>query len=77
MPVLHKTWTDFFQEKNEEHGPFKTLSKKLLDPFKAATRRHLDSVDRLQTSIISGRFNFFLITGSGTQHDPPFPVARK
>jgi hypothetical protein len=65
MPVLRKTWTDFFAEKNEESGLFRTLSKKSIDPFNAATRRHLDSAECLLTSLVSRRYNFFLIARSG------------
>jgi hypothetical protein len=62
MPLLHKTWTEFFQAKALEKGPYKTLAEGSFDPLNAATRRHINNISLLQLSIISSRYDFFLFS---------------
>ncbi len=64
MPLLHKTWNDFFDAKANEEGPFKTLANGSFDPFNSATRRHLDSAGMLLSSVVASKYNFFLIAGA-------------
>jgi hypothetical protein len=47
MPLLHKTWNEFFDAKALEEGPFKTLANGSFKPFNDATRRHLENPGNL------------------------------
>jgi hypothetical protein len=64
MPLLFKTWVEFFHSKAQEDGPYKSLTEGSFDPFNAATRRHTDNRQLLFSSVLASRYNFFLFTGA-------------
>ena len=64
MPLLYKTWNEFFDAKASEGGPFQTLVNGSFEPFNAATRRHLGSSASLLSSIVASKYNFFIVAGN-------------